>query len=147
MLFEKIESDTKIAMKERDEIKLSTLRMLKAAIKNDEIAKRKDIRDDADVIDIIRRLIKQHRDSIDSFKKGNRDDLVNKEQAESKVLEAYLPTQMPEGEIELIVKQSIEEVGSNLRKDMGQIMKIVMENVKGKADGKTVSQIINKYLQ
>ena len=96
---------------------------------------------------VLRRQINEHKDSIESFKKGARGDLVAKEEAELKILRAYMPPELSEAEIEVMVKSAIEEAGSVSKKDMGKIMKIIMEKTQGKADGKTVSQVVGRYLK
>ncbi len=145
-LAEKIDADIKEAMKARDAIKLSTLRMLKAGIKNLEIEKKAEKLEDKDVMGIIARQIKQHRDSIDGFAKGNRQDLVDKETAELKILESYMPKMMPADELKAIVKSAIAAVGAKGRADMGKVMKTAMEEAKGAADGKMLSQMVSEEL-
>ena len=111
-LEEKIDADIKEAMKARAEIKLSTLRMLKAGVKNLAIEKKAEKLEDKDVMSIIARQIKQHKDSIDGFTKGNRQDLVDKETAELKILESYMPKMMSADELKIIVKSAIAAVGA-----------------------------------
>jgi len=145
-LAEKIDADIKEAMKARDAIKLSTLRMLKAGMKNLEIEKKAEKLEDKDVMGIISKQVKQHKDSIDGFTKGNRQDLVDKETAELKILESYMPKMMPADELKVIVKSAIAVVGAKGRADMGKVMKAAMEEAKGAADGKMLSQIVSEEL-
>lgn len=140
-LKEKIEDDTKGALKSGEKDKVSALRMLSAAIKNRQIEKRRPLTDE-EVIESVHSLIKQRRDSIEQFAKGGRQDLVDKESAEIKVLEVYLPPQMSAEEIE----SRVREVAAQGPKDMGKVMKAVMPLVSGRADGKLVSEIVKKVL-
>lgn len=145
-LEEKIEVDLKEALKARDAIRVSTLRMLKAGTKNLAIEKRVEKLEDKDVLSVISKQIKQHRDSIEGFTKGGRQDLVDKEKAELAILEAYMPKQLPPEQLRAIIKSTIEKVGAKSKADMGKVMKAVMEEVKGQADGKLVSQIVSEEL-
>lgn len=139
--------DMKAALKTGDAVKLSTLRMLVAAIRNREIEKNVKELDDVEVIQILQRQIKQHKDSIEQFQKGNRPDLSDKEARELKVLEAYMPAQMGQDELTAVIKAVISEIGAVSKADSGKVMKAVMEKVKGKADGKTVSQMVMGLLK
>ena len=146
MLAEKIDTDLKIAMKERDAAKLSALRLLKTAISNKMIERKVNKLEDSDIIILIRKEVKRHHDSIEQFQKGNRDDLVKKEEAELKVLKSYLPKEASPDEIREIVKKLIGETGASGKKDFGKVMKAAMEKLKGAADGKIVSSIVNEFL-
>jgi len=145
-LEERMEADLKEALKAKDAVRVSTLRMVKAATKNLAIEKRVEKTEDKDVIGIISRQIKQHRDSIEQFAKGNRQDLVDKEKAELTILESYLPKQLSADELKVIVKSAIEKVGAKGRADMGKVMKAAMEDAKGAADGKMLSQMVSEEL-
>jgi len=145
MLLEKIENDLKDALKAKDAEKVSTLRFLKSAIQNLSIEKKGKIKDE-DVIGVIKKQVKQRKDSIDGFKKGGRQDLVDKETKELEILKIYLPEELKPEELLAIVKEVISETGASTQKDMGKVMKAVMERSKGKADGKTVSMLVNKEL-
>jgi len=140
-LHEKIDGDLKDALRAKDQIKLSTLRMLRAGMLNLAIDKKKEMLDDAEVIDTISKEIKQHRDSIEGFQKGNRQDLVDKEKAELAILESYMPAQLTREEVSAYVNEAIASLGALTNKDMGRVMKAVMEKVKGRAEGKLVSEI------
>lgn len=146
MLEKKINDDLKGAMKEKKTIKIETLRMLKAEIKNLAISKKGTSLEDKDVFQIISKQIKQHRDSIETFSKGGREDLAKKEKQELEILQSYLPKQLSKEEVVSIVKQAIVETGAASRSDMGKVMKVVMEKVKGAAEGKLVSQIVAEQL-
>ncbi|KPK41471.1 MAG: hypothetical protein AMJ78_05445 [Omnitrophica WOR_2 bacterium SM23_29] len=145
-LEEKIEVDLKEALKARDAIRVSTLRMLKAGTKNLAIEKRVEKLEDKDVLSVISKQVKQHRDSIEGFTKGGRQDLVDKEKAELAILEAYMPKQLPPEQLRALIKSTIEKVGAKSKADMGKVMKAVMEEVKGQADGKLVNQIVSEEL-
>ena len=146
MLIEKIDSDLKNALKHRDDIKLGTLRMLRAAIKNMEIEKRVKSLGEQDLLGVIQKQVKQHKDSIAEFEKANRRDLVDKEAKELAVLESYLPQPLTEDELKTLVKKAVESVGAKTKAEMGKVMKEVMPLVAGRADGKQVNQIVASFL-
>lgn len=146
-LEERIENEFKAAMKTRDAIKVSTLRMLKAAINNDKLDRNKKTLSDGEIIKIAQQQVKQHKDSIEQFKKGKRDDLVEKETKELEILLAYMPEQIPDEELKKIIEETVKELGVTSKKEMGRVMKAVMEKVKGKAEGKKVSQIVSGILK
>jgi uncharacterized protein YqeY len=143
----KIENDFKNALKEKDTVTVSTLRMVKAAIHNKEIEKRGEKLQEAEVVKIITKQVQQHQDSIEQFKKGGREDLVEKETKELEILKRYLPPQLSAQEITAIVKKIIAEVGAQGKADFGKVMKQVMAELKGKADGKVVNQIVSDLLK
>lgn len=146
-MYERIESELKEAMRNKDSLKLSVLRMLMAAIKNTEIAKKVKKLDDGEVIQIIQKTIKEHKESIAQFEKGGRADLVNKEAAEMEILQKYVPQQMSQDEVLIIVRTTVQEMGAVTKADTGKVMKAVMDKVKGKADGKLVSQLVMSLLK
>ena len=146
MLAEKVDSDMKDAMREKDSLKLGTLRMLKAAAKNKAIDKKVQTLGDDDFLEVIQKQVKQRKDSITEFEKAGRKDLVEKESAEMKILEGYLPKQMSPDELKTIVKSAIAAVGASSKQDMGKVMKEVMPKVKGRADGKTINQAVMELL-
>jgi len=145
-LLEKIESEFKEALKAKDEIKLSTLRMLKAGIQNAAKEKKDKDLEEGDILGIINKLAKQHKESIEQFKAGGRDDLVEKERKELDILQAYLPEQLSPEAITELVKKAIEETEAKSKADMGKLMKHLMPQVKGRADGKVISQIVSQLL-
>ncbi|MBN1405478.1 MAG: GatB/YqeY domain-containing protein [Candidatus Omnitrophica bacterium] len=146
MLEERLNNDLKDAMKAKDALRLSCIRMVMADIKNAHIAKQKELVDD-DIIDILQRQVKQHHDSIDGFKKGNRPELAKKEEEELKIIRGYLPQQLSEGQVAEIIKQAMEESGITQKKEMGKLMAFIMPKVKGRADGKLVSRIVGESLK
>lgn len=145
-LEKKIASDLKDAIKNKDAVRTSTLRMVTASIQNAAIEKKQKELEDADIVKIITKQVKQHRDSIESFKKGNRADLEEKEKKELDILKSYLPEQLGEKEIGEIVKKAASEAGASSRADFGKVMKMSMQELKGRADGKAVSSAVQKIL-
>ena len=145
-LLEKIDDDLKSAMKASDSLKVSVLRMAKAAIKNKEIDIRKELSDD-DIIPVLSTLAKQRRESIDQFSKGGRQDLAEKESLELAILQSYLPEQITPEELDRIVIEAIKESSAAGAKDMGKVMRLVMPRTKGSADGKLVSRRVTELLE
>ena len=146
MLAEQVDQELKEAMKIKDTIKVSTLRMLKAASKNQAIEKRKPQLDDSEVLSLISKLVKQRRESIEEFKKGNRQDLVEREEAEIKVLQSYLLQPLSDQELERLIDDAIREAGVSKRSEMAKLMKLVMQKVAGRADSSVVSQKVSSKL-
>ena len=146
-LYKRLEDDMKGALKGGDTIKLSVLRMVISAVKMLEIEKNIKEPDEADVLQILQKQIKQRKESITQFEKGNRQDLVDKEAAELKILESYMPKQLSEEELTAVIKDAIAETGAAVKADMGKVMKVVMGKVAGKADGKSVNQILLRFLK
>ncbi|MEV3421269.1 GatB/YqeY domain-containing protein [Paenibacillus larvae] len=144
-LSERLNEDMKQAMKSQDKFKLSVIRMVKASIKNFEIDQHKTL-DDNEVLDVLSREIKQRKDSLQEFKQAGRDDLVQKLEAEIAILMEYMPQQLSEEEIKVIVQQTIQEVGATSKADMGKVMGALMPKVKGRADGKLVNQLVQQSL-
>jgi len=145
MLKERIDNDLKESLKAKDESRVSTLRLLKSALKNLEIEKQEELKDE-DIVAAIKKQAKQRKDSIEEFKKGNRQDLVEKEAKELAVLKEYLPEEMSQEELAEIVKSAISESGATSAKDMGLVMKEAMAKVGGRADGKAVSAMVKEEL-
>jgi uncharacterized protein YqeY len=146
-LYKQIETDMKSAMKEGAAEKLSVLRMLISAVRMQEIEKNVKSLQDPDILQILQRQIKQRRESIEQFRNGNRPELAEKEEREQKILEAYMPEQLGEADVEALVKAAITELGAQTKADTGKVMKAVMEKAKGRCDGKTVNQLVMKYLK
>jgi len=143
---EQIQKDMTEAMKARSELRLSTLRMMKTAIKNREIEKRGPL-DDKEAMQVLSTLIKQRKDSIEQFVKGGRQELADKEQAEIGIIESYLPKALGESDIVSAVRATIAEMGGVTMKDMGAVMKNVMAKFAGaRVDGKLVSETVKKEL-
>ena len=146
-LNEKLRSDMTAALKQGDTIKLSALRMVIADVRMLEISKNIKTPNDGDILQIIQKQIKQRKDSVSQFEKGERKDLADKERSELAILESYMPAQLTEDEIAALVKETIAETGLTAKSDMGKIMKIVSEKAKGRSDGRTLSQIVMRLLK
>ena len=144
-LKEKLEADLWQAMKDRDNVKRSTLRLLLAAIKNAEIAKRGSL-DNPDILGVVAREVKQRNESIEAFKQGDRQDLVAREEAEMAILKEYLPRQLSREEVIVEARQVIEEVGAQGPRDKGKVMSRIMAQLKGKADGREINEIVTELL-
>jgi uncharacterized protein len=143
---DKISQDLTAAMRAKEQLRLDTLRMAKAALMNREVEKKRAL-DDAESQQVVSGMIKQRRDSIEQFRAGGRPELADKEQAEIAILEAYLPPPMDAAELEGIVADAIAEAGATSPKDMGRVMKGVMARLAGRAvDGKIVSELVKKKL-
>ncbi|MBO7743817.1 GatB/YqeY domain-containing protein [Paenibacillus sp. MWE-103] len=145
-LSERLNDDMKQAMKSQDKFKLTTIRMLRASIKNQEIELKRPL-EDAEVLDILSREIKQRKDSLQEFEKAGRDDLAKGVAAEIEIISEYLPQQLTEEEIKLIVQQTIQETGASSKAEMGKVMSALMPKVKGRADGKLVNTFVQQFLQ
>jgi uncharacterized protein YqeY len=135
----------KQAMKAHDQLRLSAVRMIRAAIQNREIDQKLEL-DDQGVREVVSTLVKQRRESIRMYREGNRPDLVEKEEAELEVLLGFLPTQFSSAEIEALVDRIISETGAQGAADMGRVMKALTPLTAGKADGKTVSETVKRKL-
>ncbi len=144
-ILEKIKKDLVEAQKSGDRFRTGCLRFFLSALQNRQIEQRRELADQ-DVLEVARRLAKQRRESIEGFKKGGRDDLVEKEERELAILKEYLPEELPEEEIRRLAKECIEEVSATSRKDMGKVMKALMSKVKGRADGRLVQRIVTELL-
>lgn len=144
-LKEQLAADMKEAMKAHDKDRLAVIRMVRGAVRQQEIDGKTEL-DDNGVIAVISKEVKMRRDSIDEFKKGNRQDLVDKTQAEIDVLMPYLPAQLSEDEVRELVKAAVEQTGATTAKDMGKVMGVLMPKVKGRADGKMVNTIVKSFL-
>ncbi len=145
-LKEKLQQDLITSMKAKDEITTGTIRLIKAAILRLETAGEKKIATDEDIIQIMGKEIKQRKDSIEQFEKGNRPELAAKEKLEMAVLEKYLPAQLSEEEIRTIVKEIITSTGATGKSDLGKVMGMLMPRTKGKADGGLVNKIVQELL-
>lgn len=147
-LQEQLVNDMKESMKSGDSVKVSTIRMLKAAIKNKEIEKGGTSYklSDKETLDVIATAIKQRRDSIEQFTKGNRQDLAEKEKKELDILQAYMPPQMSDEDVKAEVKKAITETSASSQKDMGKVMKVLMPRIAGRADGAVVNRIVRELI-
>nr|WP_330397403.1 GatB/YqeY domain-containing protein [Maledivibacter halophilus] len=137
--------DLKSAMKNKDKIRKSVITLIRSDIKQYEVDNRTEI-DDEGIIEIIARQLKQRKDALEEFQKGNRQDLVDESQKEIEILLTYLPKQLTEDEIREVVKATIDELGVQGPKEMGKVMGVLMPKLKGKADGKLVSKTVKELL-
>jgi uncharacterized protein YqeY len=147
-LNERIAADLKEAMKSRDQARLDVIRMLKSAIQMAAIEKggATAVLNDSEVEAVIRRQVKQRRDSIAGFEKGNRTDLASKEKSELELLQTYLPKELTSEELGAMIDATIKEVGATTKAQLGSVMKALQPKLAGRADGKTVSQEVGKRL-
>lgn len=134
-----------LAAKLKDKIRLSALRMIKSGVHNREIDLKRKMTD-SEFMQMLSSMVKQRKDSIDQFKKGGREDLVEKEEAELKIIQQFMPVQLSEEEIDAEIQKSIQEVGAVSIKDMGKVMKVLMPKLTGKADGKMVGDKVKERL-
>lgn len=144
-LKEQLTNDMKEAMKAHDKDRLAVIRMVRGAVRQQEIDGKKELGDE-DVLAVIGKEVKMRRDSIEEFRKGGREDLVEKTEAEIAVLMPYLPAQLSEEEIRGLVQAAVKQAGAASPKDMGKVMGVLMPKVKGRADGKTVNAIVRSML-
>jgi uncharacterized protein YqeY len=146
-LVEQVDKEIIQAMKAREDLKLSVLRMMKTALQHRQIEAGHPL-DDSEAQPVLRTLVKQRRESVEQFRKGGREDLAAKEESEIKILETYLPAAASDGEIESAVAAAITETGATASKDLGKVMKAAMARLAGKiADGKRVSEIARAKLE
>ena len=145
-LKETLANDLKTAMKEKDTIRKNTVQMVRAAILQVE-KDQKIVLDDADVIDVVARELKRRKDSLPDFIRSGRQDLVDNINREIEVLSQYMPEQIPDNELEELVRNAINEVGATTIRDIGKVMKVILPKVKGKADGSKVNSLIRRILE
>jgi uncharacterized protein YqeY len=143
---DRINDDMKRALVARDKVILQVTRLLKSEIRYKEIEKGAELSDE-DVIAVLSSSVKRHKDSIEQFEKGGREDLVAQEKAELEIIWEYMPEQMEEDELYRIVDEAIKEVNASAASDLGRVMRMVMPRVKGGADGKRVNQLVSSKLQ
>lgn len=145
-LKQKLSDDLKQAMRSGDTLKRGAIRMLLAAINNAEIARQAKL-EDSDILGVIAKEVRQHRESIEAFKQGNRQDLVDKEEAELAVLEGYLPQQMTRAEVVAAAQKVIAEVGAAGPGDKGKVMPKLMAQLRGRADGREINEVVSELLR
>jgi len=144
-LKKKVDQEMILAVRAKDKIRLSALRMLKSGLHNREIDLKREL-NEAEFLQLLSAMVKQRKDSIEQFEKGGRPDLVEKEEAELKVIREFMPAQMSETELDAIIAEAIRETGATGARDMGKVMKVLMPKVTGKADGKTVGEKVKLIL-
>ena len=145
-LKEKLNDDLRQAMRGGDKVRRSVIRLILAAVKNAEIA-RKGVLEDGDTLGIIAKEARQHHESIEAFRQGNRQDLVDKEEAELAILQEYLPQQMTRDEIVAEARLIIDELGAQGPGDKGRVMPKLIAQLKGKADGREINAVVTELLQ
>ncbi len=144
-LEERLVDEMKQAMKANDKLRLSTIRMIRTAVKNKEIEQRKTLDDDG-IVRVIQGMMKKGEESIEQFKLGGRTDLVEKETKEIEILKSYLPKPLSQEEILKIIDQTIEETKASSLKDLGKVMKSVMPKLGGRAEGAVINQLVKERL-
>lgn len=142
---ERLREDMKKAMREKDSVALTTIRMVMADIQNREIEKRSPL-DDDEVNQMLGSIVKKRRDAIDEAEAAGRSDVAEREKNELKVIEGYLPPGLSEEELEAEIDAAIQEAGAAGQADMGQVMRVLMPRVKGRADGKLVNELVRRKL-
>jgi len=146
-LHDRLSEDLKLAMKSRDQLRVDVIRMIKAAVMNKEMEIKKDL-DDAEMSRVMTTMIKQRRESVEQFEKGNRAELAAKERQEITILESYLPQALSTEQLSSVVDAVIQETGAQSRKEIGAVMKAVMVRVAGQlVDGKQISDLVRAKLQ
>lgn len=147
-LYETIHGDLKTAMKQGDAARRDTIRLLESALKNEAIEKRKPVTElqDEEVVAVLRRLAKQRRESAESYRAGNREDLAVKEDAELVLISEYLPAAMSEAEIRVLIAEAKTETGASSKADFGKLMGATAKKVAGRADGNTVKTLVEEAL-
>ena len=141
----KIDQDMSVAAKAKDKMTLSALRLIKAALHNREIDLKREV-NDTEFLQILSGMVKQRKDSIEQFARGGRADLVEKEEAELKIIRAFMPQQLSEEDVLHEIRKAIDETGAVSVKDMGKVMKVLMPRLTGKADGKLVGEKVKAAL-
>lgn len=144
-LKERLTNDMKSALRNRETVRLGLIRMIRAQIKNREIAKGNELPDE-DVVEVVSSLIKSRREALEFAVKGDRRDLVSQAEAELEILKSYLPDQLSEEEVRSMVREAIDQSGAAGPRDLGRIMGAVMPRVKGRADGRLVNDIVRECL-
>ncbi len=142
---EKVNGEMVSAAKAKDQVRLSAIRMMKAAMQNREIDLKRKL-NEVEFLQLLSSMVKQRKDSIDQFRKGGREDLVEKEEAQLKVIQSFMPQQMSEEDVVREIEAAIREVGAVSVKDMGKVMKVLMPKLTGKADGKIVGEKVKEKL-
>ncbi|MCX8027817.1 MAG: GatB/YqeY domain-containing protein [Thermodesulfovibrionales bacterium] len=142
----KVDSDLKEALKQKDEIRLSVLRLIKASTKNKEIQKQSPLNEE-DIISVLSSMIKQRKESIEHYQKASRSDLVQREEKEIEIIKSYLPQELSTQELDNIISEAIKESNAVSVNDIGKVMRLIMPKVKGRADGKYINERVKAFLQ
>ena len=144
-LLEELNADMKQAMRDKEKVILSVIRMLKSSLQNEQINAGRELTDE-EILTVLSREMKQRKDSLQEFVKANRDDLVQNVQDEINVLSKYMPEQLSEEEIINIINEAIDQTGASSKADMGKVMGLIMPKVKGKAEGAVVNRLVQQQL-
>jgi uncharacterized protein YqeY len=144
-ILDQLNQDLKQAMKDKDSLKLSVIRMLKTALKNEEINQAKTLTEDQELT-ILTRELKQRQDSLQEFEKAGRSDLAEKTRLEIDIVKSYLPKELSVDELRELIREAVAEAGATSKKEMGKVMSILIPKVKGRADGKLVNQLVSELL-
>ncbi len=144
-LQERLSEDLKDAMRQKDEVRRSTIRFVRAAIHNQEIDKGDALNDD-EIIGVLSRMVRQHQESISEFKKADRQDLVGKEEAELRIIREYMPEQVSEEKLAELAREAISQTGASGPGDFGKVMGLLMPQLRGRADGAQVSSVVRQLL-
>ncbi len=145
-LQDKIQSELAEAMRNKDSLRLSVLRMMKTAVKNKEVEKMKPL-EETEVVAVLNTLVKQRKDSVEQFRQGGREELAQREEAEIKIIQQYLPAPASEDDVRRAIDEAVQETGASSIKDMGKVMKATLARLSGKtADGARVSQMVKEKL-
>ncbi len=144
-LLDRLTEDMKAAMKAGDKVRLGTIRLLRSQLKDAQISKRAELTPEEELA-VLTNAAKKRREAIEAYKQSDRTDLLEQEEAELRIIQEYLPQQLSEEEIEAEVDRVIEEVGATSMRDLGRVMKQTMSRLKGRADGRTVQQIVRRRL-
>jgi len=145
MLLQKLQEEMKAAMKSGNKDRLSTIRMLISEIKKVQIDTKKELSDE-EIIQILQRYVKQRKEALEQYKKANREDLAQKEEKEIQIVQEFLPQPLSEEELRKIIDETISQLNATSIKDMGKVIKAVMEKVKGRAEGSVVSSLVKEKL-
>ncbi len=145
-LKQQLQADLIEAMKAKDEVRTSALRMLKAAVMKFEVSGERKEAGDEDILQIVGKEIKQRKDAAEQFRNGDRVEMAENEEKEMKILQAYMPAQLSEDEVKKLVQEAIAESGAQSKKEMGKVMAVLMPKVKGKADGAMVNKLVGELL-
>lgn len=144
-LAERLAEDMKQAMRSKDKMRLSVLRLVKAAIRNTEIDKKITLGDE-EIVGILRKEVKQRKETMTTIEGSGRDDLIEELKLELEILGEYLPAEMDEAQIELLVQEVIRKVGATSKADLGKVMPVVMKRIGGQAEGRTINRIVQQVL-
>lgn len=145
-LKEQLTNDLKESMKNKEQVRKSVVTLIRAAIKQKEVDERVELDDNA-VLDIISKQLKQRSDALEDFTKGGRDDLISQTKEEMNILLSYLPKQLTDDELRVLIKEAVEAVNATSSKDMGKIMGILIPKTKGKADGKRINALVSEFFK